>query len=168
MRRAPKRVWKLSTPPPRLRLTPLLVTTDYEVYPRQRCHPPSSFAKSPFDDANIADIIGGGGHPTPLRDYKDTLALTKRVSPLNKYLCVFTCMYIFLFVNRVTLLKASEFHLFLRGAKSMLQRDMRERERTATEIVSFISWRDYLNRWERGEREREEEKNNLLGSIFLN
>lgn len=34
-----------------------------------------------------------------------------RVSLPNKYLSIFTLMYIFLFVNRAMLLKASEFHI---------------------------------------------------------
>lgn len=49
---------------------------------------------------------------TPPRDtITGYLCSRKSVSLPNKYLSVFTLMYILLFVNYVTLLKASEFHI---------------------------------------------------------
>jgi len=87
MRRARKRVWKL--------LIPSLVITDYDVYPRQRCHLPPFFAKSSFDGlAQTPPTLSREHTPTGHHNKILVFAKSTSISLPNKYLSEFMLMYI--------------------------------------------------------------------------
>lgn len=126
-----------------------MVTTDYDVYPRQRCHPPSSFAKPSFDGfAQTSPTLSGGAGDTLHWDATtEYLRSQRRVSLLNKYLSVFTLMYIFSFINRPTL-KASEFHICAEINRCF--RETRENEDSyGNSLFHFVTLPDQMKERER-------------------